>query len=84
MKDTLKEIQTLTSSLGSLPDYYSDIVIDLFDKISQAIKYGEFDERTSLWEVENLLSVFNPALKKDIEILEQLKEKLYRLNKISL
>jgi len=84
MKDTIQEIQKLTSSLGELPDYYSDIVIDLFDSISQQIKYGEFYEKISLYEVENLLSVFNPALKKDIEILEQLKEKLNRLNKMSL
>ena len=84
MKDTVKEIEELALSLGTLPDYYSEILIDLFDEIAQSIKYNSFEARLVLYKVENLLDIFNPALKADIKLLEELKEKLERLNKIVL
>lgn len=81
MKDTIQEIKDLNKKVGF---GNSQIVIDLFEKTRDEILEGELDEMTTLYYVENLLEVFNPAKKEDIEILEQLQEKLNRLTRVSL
>ena len=77
MKDSIKELKIEFRE----SDKYSDIVNDLFSKLRFDIEENYFSERHSLYKVESLLSVFNPAKKEDIEILEQLRDKLLQLNK---
>lgn len=77
MKDSIKELKTEFKE----SDKYSDIVNDLFTQLIFDIEENYFSEKHSLYRVESLLSVFDPAKKEDIEILEQLRDKLLRLNK---
>lgn len=77
MKDAIKELKTEFRE----SDKYSDIVNDLFTQLIFDIEEGYFIERHALYKVESLLSVFNPAKKEDINILEQLRDKLLQLNR---
>jgi len=82
MKDTIAEIGELKAEIwykSEIP--YSDIVLDLFDDITNDIEDDKFNIGITLYKTYSLLSVFDPAKKDDIEVLEQLKEKLERLNK---
>lgn len=81
MKDTVQEIKDLSKEVGF---GYSQIVIDLFEKTREEITDGEFDEMTTLYYVLNLLEVFSREKVKDIEILEQLRDKLNRLTRVTL
>lgn len=84
MKDTVKEIKNLDEKLSNNSGRHSRIVLDIFDKLTSDIENDEFSAGSTLYDVENLLEVFNPAKKEDIEILEQLQEKLNRLTRVSL
>ena len=77
MKDSIKELKTEFRE----SDRYSDIVNDLFARLRFDIEENYFCEKNSLYKVESLLSVFDPAKKEDINILEQLRNKLLQLNK---
>ena len=78
MKDTIEEIRQIGTSSKHL---HSTIVANLFEKLLGDIFCDRFNETITLYDVENLLEVFDPAKKEDIEILEQLKEKLLKLNR---
>jgi len=84
MKDTIQEIHDLEKHTYYNMVHHSQITIDLLGNLVDDILIDNFNVGSTLYHLENLLEVFNPALKKDIEILEQLKEKLNRLNKMSL
>lgn len=79
MKDSIKEIKIEFRE----SDKYSDIVNDLFVRLRFDIEENYFCEKNSLYKVESLLSIFNPAKKEDINILEQLRDKLLQLNRNS-
>lgn len=84
MKDTLKEIKDLDSQVYYNMGKHSQLVIDLFERLTDDIVEETFNVGSTLYLVENTLEIFNPAKKEDIKILEQLKEKLELLNKITL
>ncbi len=81
MKDTISEIKYLCNNTASK---HSELIHNLFEKLVDRINDYTFDVGIALYEVENLLDIFNPAKKEDIKILEQLKEKLERLNTVRL
>lgn len=85
MKDTIAEIGEIKAEIwykSKIP--YSDIVLDLFDDITNDVEDDKFNIGVYLYKTYSLLSVFDPEKKDDIEVLEKLKEKLERLNKIVL
>lgn len=84
MKDTVKEIEDLDKKVSDDCGRYSRIVVDLFDKITTDIFNNEFSAGSTLYDVENLLEVFSLEKVKDIEILEQLRDKLNRLTRVTL
>ena len=85
MKDTIQEIKDLHTDVWiSSSIKYSDIVSDLFDDITNDIEDDKFNIGITLYKTYSLLSVFDPAKKDDIEVLEQLREKLERINKVTL
>lgn len=85
MKDTIKEIGEIKAEIWYKSSYpYSDVVLDLFDDITNDVEDDCFNARVALYRCISLLSVFDPAKKEDIVVLEQLKEKLERLNKVNL
>ena len=84
MKDTVEEIKNLDIIVQNNLGFHSQIVINLFDDIAEDILDDKFNAGVVLYDVYNLLEVFSREKVKDIEILEQLKEKLERLNKVVL
>lgn len=84
MKDTIDEIQGLDKEVNRSLGEYSQIIVDLFDDIAENIIDSNLNAGLTLYYVESLLDIFNPAKKEDIQILEQLKEKLERLIRVTL
>jgi len=84
MKDTVKEIQDLETKIYYNMGKHSQLVIDLFEEITEDIGEESFSAGATLYNLENILEIFDPAKKDDIEVLEQLKEKLERINKVTL
>lgn len=84
MKDAVKEIQELETKVYYNMGKHSQLVIDLFEEITEDIEENSFNAGATLYNLENVLEIFDPAKKDDIEALEQLKEKLERLNKVVL
>nr|DAI89594.1 MAG TPA: hypothetical protein [Caudoviricetes sp.] len=84
MKDTVEEIKNLDIIVQNNLGFHSQIVINLFDDIAEDILDDKFNAGVVLYDVYNLLEVFSREKVKDIEILEQLKEKLERINKVVL
>lgn len=85
MKDTIQEIGEIKAEIWYKSTYpYSDVLLDLFDDITNDVEDDRFNVGVSLYRCISLLSVFDPAKKEDIKVLEQLKEKLERLNRVTL
>jgi len=84
MKDTVKEIQELETKIYYNMGKHSQLVIDLFEEITEDIEEEDFSVGATLYRLYNILEIFDPAKKDDIEVLEQLKEKLERINKVVL
>lgn len=84
MKDTLSEIKELDRKVQQKLGFYSQVVIDLFDEMAENILDDKFNIGKTLYYVEVLLECFSREKVKDIEILEELKEKLDNLNKLVL
>lgn len=84
MKNTIQEIKDLESAIYYNMGKHSQLVIDLFEEITEDIEEDSFSVGATLYNLENVLDIFDPAKKEDIKVLEQLKEKLERLNRVTL
>lgn len=84
MKDTIQEIKQLDSDIYYNMGKHSQFIIDYFERLTENIDEEIFNAGAELYHLENVLEIYNPAKKEDIEILEQLKEKLNRLTRVSL
>lgn len=84
MKDTVKEILELDNEVYKNMNNHSQFTMDFFEEVTYNIEEDKFNAGSTLYKLENILEIFDPAKKDDIEVLEQLKEKLERLNKVVL
>lgn len=84
MKDTIAEIKQLDSDIYYNMSKHSQFIIDYFERLTENIDEEMFNPGSELYHLENVLEIYNPAKKEDIEILEQLREKLNRLIRTTL
>lgn len=84
MTDTIQEIKDLETGIYYNMGKHSQLVIDLFEEVTEDIEEDSFSIGATLYNLENILDIFDPAKKEDIKVLEQLKEKLERLNRVTL